>query len=178
VVVSLGGGHLLRDGLFGVLVSDPLEVLAFELGELDAVGGVGDVEVKDGPDEGEAAGLAGEAADHLGAPLDLPERPFEQVCRSPPAAVPGRVAKVNDERVEVIGEASGGGGVASLVELVDERLEALLAVALAGGVIECLPVGLADAFALAVGQLGGAGCGRDERRSAGDLTRASTARRP
>jgi hypothetical protein len=48
-----------------------LEVLAFELGELDAVGGVADVEVEDGPDEGEAAGLAGEAADHLGAPLDL-----------------------------------------------------------------------------------------------------------
>jgi hypothetical protein len=37
-------------------------VLAFELAESDAVLGVGDVEVEDGPDEGEAAGLAGAAA--------------------------------------------------------------------------------------------------------------------
>jgi hypothetical protein len=73
VVVSLGGGHLLGDGLFVFLVAQSLEVLAFELGELDAVGGVADVEVEDGPDEGEAAGLAGEAADHLGAALDLAE---------------------------------------------------------------------------------------------------------
>jgi hypothetical protein len=40
-------------------VSHVLGLLAFELGELDAVGGEGDVEVKHGPDEGEAAGLAG-----------------------------------------------------------------------------------------------------------------------
>jgi hypothetical protein len=61
---------------------------------------------------------------------------------------------VHDERVEVVGEASGRGGVAGTVELVDERLQSLLAVALAGGVVECLPVGLADALALAFGQLG------------------------
>src|SRR5215211_1589995 len=61
VTVSLGGGHLLGDRLFVSVVSDPLEALALELGEPDAVGGVGDVEVKDGPDECEAAGLAGEA---------------------------------------------------------------------------------------------------------------------
>ena len=59
MVVSLGGGHLLGSGVVGRLVSDALEALAFELGELDAVGGVSDVEVKDGPDEREAAGLAG-----------------------------------------------------------------------------------------------------------------------
>jgi hypothetical protein len=46
---------------------------------------------------------------------------------------------VHDERVEVVGEACGGGGAAGAVELVDERPEALLAVALAGGVIERLP---------------------------------------
>jgi hypothetical protein len=40
---------------------------------------VGDVEVEDGPDEREAAGLAGEAADHLGAAFDLGQRPLEQV---------------------------------------------------------------------------------------------------
>jgi hypothetical protein len=56
----------------GFIIADVLEALAFELGELDAVGGVGDVEVKDGPDEGQAAGLAGEAADHLGARLTSP----------------------------------------------------------------------------------------------------------
>ena len=66
----------------------------------------------------------------------------------------GRVAQVHDERVEVVGQASGRGGVAGPVELADERLEPLLCVALAGGLIERLPVGLADAFALALGQLG------------------------
>jgi hypothetical protein len=61
---------------------------------------------------------------------------------------------VHDERVEVVGEAAGGGGVAGGVELVDERSEASLCVVLVGGVVECLPVGAADAFALAFGQLG------------------------
>ena len=154
MVVSLGGGHLLGDVLLVAFVADALEVLAFELGELDAVGGVADVEVKHGPDEREAAGLAGEAADHLGAAFDLGERAFEQVGRPPPAAVSCRVAQVHDERVEVVGQASGGGGVAGRVELVDERLEPLLGVALVGGVIERPPVGAADAFALAFGQLG------------------------
>jgi hypothetical protein len=44
---------------FGWLVSDSGEALAVELGEGDAVGGVGDDEVEHGPDEREAAGLAG-----------------------------------------------------------------------------------------------------------------------
>src|SRR5206468_7799650 len=107
-----------------------------ELGELDAVGGVADVEVKHGPDERQAAGLAGEAADHLGAAFDLAERSLEQVRASPPPAVSGRVAQVHDERVEVVGQAAGCGGVAGLVELVDERLESLLAVARGGGVVQ------------------------------------------
>ena len=38
------------------------------------------------------------------------------------------VAQVHDERVEVVGEAAGGGGESFLVELVDERLEALFGV--------------------------------------------------
>jgi hypothetical protein len=67
--------------------------------------------------------------------------------------VSGRVAQVDDERVEVVGEAFGGGAVAGTVELVDERPEPLLAVALAGDVSERLPVGLADALALSLGQL-------------------------
>jgi len=79
VVVSLCGAHLLGGRVFTAFVSDPLEALALEFGELDAVGGVADVEVKHGPDEREAAGLAGEAADHLGAPLDLAQRSLERV---------------------------------------------------------------------------------------------------
>src|SRR3954463_11812547 len=50
VVVSLGGGHLLGSRLVVSFVSGSLELLAFELGELDAVGGVADVEVQDRPD--------------------------------------------------------------------------------------------------------------------------------
>src|SRR5829696_6937919 len=153
-LITLGRVHLLRDGFLVTFVSEPLEALALELGELDAVGGVGAVEVKHGPDQDQAAGLAGEAADHLGAALDLAERSFEQVGRSPAPAVSGRVAQVHDERVEVVGEAARGGAVAGPVELVDERLQSLLAVALVGRVVERLPVGAADAFALAVGQLG------------------------
>jgi hypothetical protein len=61
--------------------------LVLELAESDAVFGVGDVEVQDGPDEREAAGLAGEAADHLGAAFDPGQRAFEQACASPSAAV-------------------------------------------------------------------------------------------
>jgi hypothetical protein len=128
--------------------------LALELGEPDPVGGVADVEVKHGPDERQAAGFAGEPADHLGAPLDLAQRPLEQVGAPPPPAVPGRIAQVDDERIEIVGQASGGGGVAGLLELVDQGLEALLCVALAGGVIERLPVGLADALALPFGEFG------------------------
>jgi hypothetical protein len=48
---------------------------------------------------------------------------------------------VDDERVEVVGQALGRGGVAGLVELLDKDLGSLLAVALAAGVIERLPVG-------------------------------------
>jgi hypothetical protein len=58
-VVSLCRCHLLGGGLFVSLVSDPLEALALEFVEADAVGLVGDEEVEDGPDEGEAAVLAG-----------------------------------------------------------------------------------------------------------------------
>jgi hypothetical protein len=55
---------------------------------------------------------------------------------------------VGDERLEIVGQASGRGGVAGSVELVDRRLEPPGAVALVGGLIERLPVGLADALAL------------------------------
>jgi hypothetical protein len=64
VVVSLGGVHLLGDRLVSALVSHSLEALTVELVEPDAVGLVGDEEIEDGPDEREAAFLAGEAAHH------------------------------------------------------------------------------------------------------------------
>jgi hypothetical protein len=61
---------------------------------------------------------------------------------------------VHDERVEVVGQALGGGGVAGLVELGDQGLESLPGVVFVDGVIQCLPVGGPDAFALRFGQLG------------------------
>jgi hypothetical protein len=60
---------------------------------------------------------------------------------------------VHDERVEVVGQASGDGGEAALVEVVGERLEPLRGVALVERVIERLPVGVLDAFSLAFGEL-------------------------
>jgi hypothetical protein len=96
----------------------------------------------------------GESADHLGAAFDLAERPFERVRASPPAAVAGWVAQVDDARVEIVAKAAGRGGVAGRVELADQGQEPLLSVALAGGLVERLPVRLADAFALAFGDLG------------------------
>jgi hypothetical protein len=142
---------------------------------------VGDVELEDGPDEGEAAGLAGEAADHLGAVFHRGERPSEQVRGAPPAAVSGRVVQVHDERVEVVREALRRGGVAGAVELVDQRLESLLSVPLVGGVVERQPAGGADAFALTLGQLGeqlpyvdqllAVGVGENPRESLSELAR-------
>ena len=66
----------------------------------------------------------------------------------------GRVAQVHHERVQIVGQTLRGGGVAGPIELACQGLESLLAVAFAGRVVECLPVGLSDAFAFAVGQLG------------------------
>ena len=54
-------------------------------------------------------------------------------------------------RVEVIGQATGRGGAAGLVELGDPGLEALLAVALVGGLVQRLRFGLAHALALRSG---------------------------
>jgi hypothetical protein len=61
---------------------------------------------------------------------------------------------VHDERVQIVGQASGGGGVASLVEIVCQGLQSLLCVALIDRVIERLPVGPTHTLALALGQLG------------------------
>ena len=130
--VALAGGepaHLLVERvLVCLLVFDPVEVLAVDVGERGAVAGVVEEEVEDRPDQCQAAGLAGEAAHHLGAPADLAERPLEQVRAAPPFAVPERVAQMDNERVEVLGQAAGGRFVAAMLELSDQDLEAELAV--------------------------------------------------
>jgi hypothetical protein len=108
-MVSLGGGHLLGDGLVGVVVARSFEVLPVQGGEVDAVGLVSDQQVEHGPDQSQAAGLAGEAAHHLRAAFDLAERPLEQIRAAPSPAVTDRVSQVHHEPVEVIGEAAGGG---------------------------------------------------------------------
>ncbi len=59
------------------MVLDAVEVLAVDVGEGGAVAGVAEEQVEDCPDRGDAAGLAGEAADHLGASFDLAERSLE-----------------------------------------------------------------------------------------------------
>jgi hypothetical protein len=84
---------------------------------------------------------------------------------------------VHDERVEIVGEALGRGGVAARVEFVDERLQSVLGVAGAGRVVERLPGRVLDAFAFALGQLG-VKVARAARSSAGGQTRASSARSP
>jgi hypothetical protein len=59
-VVSLSRCHLLSVGLsLGWLVAEPVKALAVDVGELDPVAGVVDLQVEDGPDEREAALLAG-----------------------------------------------------------------------------------------------------------------------
>jgi hypothetical protein len=79
-VVEFRRRWLLVEGVgVGLLVADSVEVLAVDVGERCAVAGVAEEEVEHGPDEGEAAILAGEAAHHLGAPADLAERSFEEV---------------------------------------------------------------------------------------------------
>src|SRR5919198_6400369 len=77
--VSLCGVHLLGSRFLVSLVSGPLEALAVELVEVDAVGLVSDEEIEHGPDQRETALLAGEPAHHLGPPFDLAERALEQI---------------------------------------------------------------------------------------------------
>ena len=60
---------------------------------------------------------------------------------------------MDDERVEVVGETTGGRGVAGLVELVEQRLQSLPCVTLVGRLVERLPVGPAHALALPLWQL-------------------------
>ena len=55
------------------------------------------------------------------------------------------VAQVHDQGVEVVGQAAGGRLVAAVLQVVDQDLEAELAVFDAGRLVERVPVGEADA---------------------------------
>jgi hypothetical protein len=78
--LSLGGAHLLVEGVrIGLSVLDSVEVLAVDVGERRTVAGVAEEQVEDRPDEGEAAALAREAADHFGASADLAKRSLEEI---------------------------------------------------------------------------------------------------
>jgi hypothetical protein len=79
VIVGLAGGHGAWLQLAGWFEQGPAQVVQ----EPEAVGGHGQAApaaggpVEDGPYEGEAAGLAGEAADDLGAAAGLAEGPLD-----------------------------------------------------------------------------------------------------
>jgi hypothetical protein len=62
-----------------------------------------------------------------------------------------RVAQVHDDGVEVVGEAAGGRLVAGVLEIVDQDLEAELAVLDSGGFVERAPVVEADAVVFCLG---------------------------
>ena len=64
-----------------------------------------------------------------------------------------RVAQVDDERFEVIAEASSRRAEAGALELCDQGPEPLPCVALVLGLVERLPVGPAHPLAIRLGQL-------------------------
>ena len=108
---------------------------------------------RDRPAQRQAAALAWEPADHLGAPANLSERALEQVRAPPLAPVSQRIAQVDQERVEVFGKARGRGRVPGLVELADQHSHPPLTLGDRLGLVEHLPVGGADPLAFALGQL-------------------------
>jgi hypothetical protein len=118
VVVSLSGAHLLVSRSVASEVSHPAQVLVFELAEPDAVLGVSDVEIEDGPDEPEAAGLAGKRpitlVRRLTSASDLSSRLVERHGGDVGSGSAGA-----DEGVQIVGQAFGGGGVVGPVELVE-----------------------------------------------------------
>src|SRR5207247_2427854 len=86
-------------------------------------------------------------------PCRCPSPLITSTRRAPARAVPQRIAQVDDERLEVVGEATSSGGIAGSLELVDEGLEPRFAVALVLGLVERLPVGPAHPLAILLGQL-------------------------
>src|SRR5581483_2829738 len=131
---------------------DAFDELPVEVVEADAVS-AGDDEVEHRPAGGEAAGLAGEAADHLRPPLHLAERALEKIRRAPDAPVLEREAQVEGQGVEVVGEAGRRGAVALVGKLANERAQPAFAVLLRRRFVERAPVGSFDALAFSLGQL-------------------------
>ena len=85
--------------------------LAVEVGEGDTVG-VGDDEVEHRPAQRQADRLAGEAANHLGPPPTSPSERSSRFVLLHGGGGAG-IAQVNQERVEVVGEAGGRRGEGS-----------------------------------------------------------------
>jgi hypothetical protein len=77
--------------------------LPFELAEPDSVLGVGDERSSTAQTRVRQLVSPGKRPITFGAAFDLGERALEQIRASPSAAVSGRVAQVDDERVEVVG---------------------------------------------------------------------------
>jgi hypothetical protein len=89
-------------------------------------------------DQRQRRGLAGEAADHLGAPAHLDEGALEQVGGPDPLAVLGGPAQVRDQGVEVALDDRHrrriGGPVVG-----DDGLESAASLGRRGGLVEHLP---------------------------------------
>jgi hypothetical protein len=85
------------------------ELLAIELGESQSSGPSDDA-VEDGPTEAEAAGLAGEATDDLGATANLLQRAFQEVGAAPSASQPPRLAQMRGQSRQIISQAGRGAG--------------------------------------------------------------------
>ena len=125
-----------------------------EVGEGEASAG-GDDQVHDRPAQAQAAGLAGEAPDDLGPPFDLAQRTLEEVGASQPFAQSERVAKVNTERRQVLGEGGRRAWIVGL-QFAHQAAQASLTVGRRASQIEGCPIGVADPIVevLALGQLG------------------------
>ena len=108
--------------------------------------------VHDRPGHREARGLAREAADHLGPPADLLERPLQQIGRPETLPQAERIAQVDRERLEIVGETRRRRGELTR-ELAHEPAQARLGLVRTRGRIERRPVRGPDP-AVEVGPLG------------------------
>src|ERR1017187_8374254 len=99
VIIGLGGGDGAWPQVGGGLEQGAAQVLQVS----QAVGGHGQPApaagspVQDRPDQGQAAGLAGQPADDLHAAAGLPEGALDEVGVPDPVVVPGGEAQVGGE---------------------------------------------------------------------------------
>jgi hypothetical protein len=102
--------------------------------------GTGDDEAHDGPGERQAARLPGEAPDDLGPPPHFPEGALQQVRGTQPGPEAQRVAEMDGERRQVVGQAGCRAGVLPF-ELAHEDPQPGLSLGRADGDVERRPVG-------------------------------------